>query len=85
MANECLNIGIIGAGKISELHASGYLQHPNARIVAVADNRAGIAESRAAEWGAEKYFTDYRDMLKLEEIDAVNTQRHEVQRSCQHQ
>ena len=72
MANDCLNIGIIGAGKISELHAYGYLQHPKARIVAVADNRAGIAESRAAEWGAEKYFTDYRDMLKLEEIDAVD-------------
>ena len=45
MANDCLNIGIIGAGKISELHAYGYLQHPKARIVAVADNRAGIAES----------------------------------------
>ena len=38
MANDCLNIGIIGAGKISELHASGYLKHPKARIVAVADN-----------------------------------------------
>ena len=60
MANDCLNIGIIGAGKISELHAYGYLQHPKARIVAVADNRAGIAESRASEWGAENYFTDFR-------------------------
>ena len=50
MANDCLNIGIIGAGKISELHASGYLKHPKARIVAVADNRADVAELRAAEW-----------------------------------
>ena len=72
MAIDCLNIGIIGAGKISELHASGYLKHPKARIVAVADNRADVAESRAAEWGAEKYFTDYRDLLQMQEIDAVD-------------
>ena len=40
-----LNIGIIGAGKIADLHAVGYLEHPGARIFAVADNGDGVAES----------------------------------------
>lgn len=72
MASDHLNIGIIGAGKISELHAAGYLKHPKARIIAVADNREGVAVERATEWGAEKSFTDYRDLLDLPEVDAVD-------------
>ena len=31
-------VGIIGVGKISELHVPGYMAHPNAEIVAVCDN-----------------------------------------------
>ena len=66
-----LNIGFIGAGKIADLHAPGYLANPDARIYAVADNSPGIAESRAAEWGAEKPYTDYRAMLDDPNVDAV--------------
>ena len=66
-----LNIGFIGAGKIADLHAPGYLANPDARIYAVADNGPGVAESRAAEWGAEKPYTDYRAMLDDPNVDAV--------------
>ena len=66
-----LNIGFIGAGKIADLHAPGYLGNPDARIYAVADNGPGTAESRVAEWGAEKAYTDYRAMLDDPAVDAV--------------
>lgn len=66
-----LNIGFIGAGKIADLHAPGYLSNPDARIYAVADNGSGVAEARAAEWGAEKAYTDYRAMLDDPAVDAV--------------
>ena len=66
-----LNIGFIGAGKIADLHAPGYLSNPAARIYAVADNSSGVAEARAAEWGAEKAYTDYRAMLDDPAVDAV--------------
>jgi predicted dehydrogenase len=66
-----LNIGIIGAGKIADLHAPGYLSNPDARIYSVADTGSGIAESRAAEWRAEKAYTDYRAMLDDPAVDAV--------------
>ena len=58
-----LNIGFIGAGKIADLHAPGYLANPDARIYAVADNGPGVAEARVAEWGGEKAYVDYRAML----------------------
>lgn len=70
--SDKLRIGIIGAGKIAELHAAGYSQHPRAHIVAVADNRAGVAEARAAEWGAEKAYSDYRALLDDADVDAVD-------------
>ena len=38
MNDRKLKIGIIGVGKISELHVPGYMAHPNAEIVAVCDN-----------------------------------------------
>ncbi len=66
-----VNIGIIGGGKIAELHAPGYIEHPDARIAAVADNYADMAESRANEWGADKSYIDYRALLDDGEIDGV--------------
>ena len=66
-----LNIGFIGAGRIADLHAPGYLGHPDAQIYAVADSGPGIAESRVAEWGAERAYTDYRAMLDDPNVDAV--------------
>ena len=66
-----LNIGFIGAGKIADLHAPGYLGNPDARIYAVADNGPGVTESRVAEWGAEKAYTDYRAMLDDPAVNAV--------------
>ena len=66
-----INIGFIGAGKIADLHAPGYLGNPDARIYAVADNGPGVAESRVAEWRAEKPYTDYRAMLDDPNVDAV--------------
>ena len=66
-----LNIGFMGAGKIADLHAPGYLGNHGARIYAVADNGPGVAESRVAEWGAEKAYTDYRAMLDDPAVDAV--------------
>ncbi len=66
-----LNIGFIGAGKIADLHAPGYLGNSDARIYAVADNGDGVAEARATEWGADKAYTDYRTMLDDPAVDAV--------------
>lgn len=66
-----IQVGFIGCGRISDLHALGYRQNPDARIAAVSDLNAEIAAKKANEWGADKVYDDYRALLDDPEIDAV--------------
>ena len=66
-----VRIGIIGGGKISELHANGYLSSDNAIISAVADKNENVSKIRATQWGAKRHYIDYKDLLANPEIDAV--------------
>jgi len=63
---------MIGAGSIAELHARGYRSDPRAEIAAVCDTAPGVAEQRAAEWGAQRAWTDYRSLLDDRDVDAVD-------------
>jgi predicted dehydrogenase len=66
-----INVGIIGCGRISDLHVPGYRHHPHAQIYAVCDSDADTVEKRKNAWGAKKGFTDYRSMLDDPALDAV--------------
>jgi predicted dehydrogenase len=69
---ERVNVGIIGCGRISDLHARGYLGNPAARIVAVCDTSRERAEEKAREWGAERAYTDWSRLLADSRVDAVD-------------
>ena len=68
-----LRVGFIGAGRISDLHAQGYLTNERAQIVAVCDVEPEIAHQQAKAWGVaeERVFTDYHDLLALPDVDLV--------------
>lgn len=66
-----LNIGIIGCGRIADLHYLGYQYTEGARIFAVCDSNPEVAEARKREWNAVKSYTDFREMLRAPEVDAV--------------
>ena len=68
---EKLNIGMIGCGLISSLHARGYADNPRARLYAVCDVDPSLVAARKDEWSAEKGFTDYRELLADPAVDAV--------------
>lgn len=67
-----VKVGIIGAGGISQSHIAGYKALDNVEIYAVCD----INEQRAIECSKnhniKHVFTDFNEMLKLEELDAVS-------------
>ena len=67
-----LRVGIIGAGHISESHIKAYQANGNCEIKAIADMNEKYAQERAKEFGIEKAYSDYRDILKDESIDAVS-------------
>lgn len=64
-------VGLIGLGRIAGLHQLGYADFPDARIHAVCDVNAELAETRRRQWNAAKSYTDYRALLSDPEIDAV--------------
>ena len=51
MTSSPLRVGLIGTGRISDLHAIEYLQNPDARIVALCDRDIGQARQKAQSWG----------------------------------
>ncbi len=69
---DSVRIGIIGCGRISDLHAAGYRADPRAIIAAVCDADAAKAKSKACEWGAAKWHSDYRALLADPHVDAVD-------------
>jgi predicted dehydrogenase len=67
-----VGIGIVGAGLVSDSHAEGYIRNQNADIIAVCDLNRDVAEHKAKSWNAKKVYTDYEQMLKDPEIQAVD-------------
>ncbi|WP_219839146.1 Gfo/Idh/MocA family protein [Paenibacillus sp. R14(2021)] len=72
MAGKRLNIGVIGAGSISGLHLEAYRACPDAVITAICDLNEERAKAAAAKYGAPSSYTDYRELLRNPEIDAVS-------------
>jgi predicted dehydrogenase len=69
-----LRIAIIGTGMISDRHMTVWNKIPGTKVVAASE----IYEDKLKAWG-EKYgvaekdlYTDFRDMLKRDDIDAVD-------------
>ncbi len=66
-----IGVAIVGCGRISDLHQLGYRGNPDAKIVAVCDTRKTHATKKAKEWGVDKTFTDYQQVLEDREVEAV--------------
>lgn len=66
-----IKVGIIGCGRISDLHYPGYDGIADAGIHAVCDCDSECALQRKKQWGALKHYTDIQEMLADTQIDAV--------------
>ena len=68
-----LHVGIIGCGRISDLHALGYRDRDDAGIVALCDVDRANAEARARQWGVPEaaVFEDYRQLCQSGLVDLV--------------
>ena len=72
MSNK-LKVGIIGTGIIGKSHVRGYQSMQNdVEIIAVADIDEAEAQRVAQEHDIPYVFSDYRDLLKIDEIDSVD-------------
>lgn len=67
-----IRIGVIGTGSISETHLTAYASNPDAVISAICDVNEDRARQVATKYGADKVYTDYRELLADSDIDAVS-------------
>jgi len=75
---EKVRVGMIGAGRITDLHYPAYKDYPKAELVTVCASSEATAKKRQSEWKTRKWTTDYRTVLADPEIDMVeiNTPHH---------
>lgn len=66
-----VHIALAGGGRIADMHAPGYLADPRARLYALCDLDAEVRERRRREWGLERTYASYADLLADPGVDAV--------------
>lgn len=69
---EKVKLGIIGTGGISGSHMASYAKNPNVELYAFCDINEDVLNAKADQYGVTRRYTDYNEMLKLEELDAVD-------------
>jgi len=67
---EKINLGVIGLGFIGKVHLRNCLNLKSVRVVAAADtSKKALNYAKAFE--VKQLFTDYHELLKLKDLDAV--------------
>lgn len=70
---DSIGIGVIGASGIAEhAHLPGYLQQPDARLVAIADVVPERARALAEKFGAPAWYAAFEDLLANPDVEAVS-------------
>jgi len=65
------NVGIIGAGNISQLHISAYKKIPNVNVRSIADTNKNNLITTSKKWEIENVYDDYKKILNDPKIDIV--------------
>ncbi len=76
MADQPIRIGIIGTGQIAQHHLKVYSQLPGAKVAAVCDIVPEKVNKSAQTFGVEHIYSDFRELLKRDDIDAVDVCLH---------
>jgi len=72
VSRKKFSVGVIGTcGIFRAVHAAGWKSIPGVEIVAVCDVSRDRAETAAKEVGAQRVFTDFEELVKLD-LDAVD-------------
>lgn len=67
-----IRVGVIGTGSISVSHLDAYKKNPHVKLAALSDLNRDLLKERGEAYGVEHLYTDYREMLKKEKLDAVS-------------
>ena len=71
-SDNVVRFGVIGCGWISDVHMASMMNIPEIKLIAVSDIIEERAKSIAEMLGGAKTYTDYREMIRNESLDAVD-------------
>ena len=71
IGSDKVRVGVIGLG-VGQHHIWGYQKCAQAEVVAVCDVDSNRAQQVAKKENISRWFTDYRKLVKLPELDAVS-------------
>lgn len=69
---DTYRVGIIASGRIAREHGRGWSECERTRIAAIADSHPQALEEYGNQFGVEKRYLDYRQMLDEEHFDIVS-------------
>jgi predicted dehydrogenase len=67
-----MNIGLVGCGRVAQLHMCAYRHIPEANVVAVSDINFEKAKAFAQTHGIPKTFKDYSELFEIKDLDYVD-------------
>jgi predicted dehydrogenase len=73
---EKIRVGIIGVGLIGKTHLDNYAEIPGVEVVAAADVNEVELKNVAEKYKIPHIYTDFREMLKRDDLDAVDVCLH---------
>lgn len=68
---KTVKLGLIGAGGISQAHCRAISKIKGAEIIAASDLVQANLDRMKENWNVTNLFSDYNEMLKMDEIDGV--------------
>jgi predicted dehydrogenase len=67
-----LRYGFIGSGGIAGIHLRELVKRDDVELVALSDVSKETMTTQGEKYGVDRHYTDYREMLKNESLDAVS-------------
>jgi predicted dehydrogenase len=67
-----INVGLIGCGRVSEIHMNAYKNIPEAKVIAVSDINLEKARAFAQKYKIEKAYSDALKLFELKDLDFVD-------------
>jgi len=67
-----MNVGLVGCGRVSEIHMCAYRHIPEANVVAVSDINLERANAFAKKHNIKKTFKDYQELLDIKDLDIID-------------
>jgi predicted dehydrogenase len=64
-------VGVVGLGVVGQRLISAFQNNENTKIAAVCDYNESLAKETAIECGNISYYSDYKELIQLKEIDFV--------------